>query len=195
LSENGLSALEGGKRQAPYRHTVSVLAKALGLSLSEAATLEAAVVRTRTPSSAAPPSPRGHDTSPGGTVLAFVPAPLAPRSNLPVQPTSFIGREREQVEVVALLGRAPLVTLTGAGGVGKTRLALQVAAQVQDQYPDGVWLVELASLADPTLVPQAVATLLGLRERPGRALLAILAEAPTSLAAHGQLRASGAGLR
>jgi predicted ATPase/class 3 adenylate cyclase len=103
-----------------------------------------------------------------------LPAPLAPATNLPVQPTSFIGRAREQAEVRLLLGAAPLVTLTGTGGAGKTRLALEVAAGLVAAHADGVWLVEFAALADPALVPQAVAQALGLREEPGRPLLATL---------------------
>ncbi|MEO8674353.1 MAG: tetratricopeptide repeat protein [Casimicrobiaceae bacterium] len=89
-------------------------------------------------------------------------------NNLPQQLTSFIGREREQVDVAALLASSPLLTLLGAGGIGKTRLSLQVAADVMDGFPDGVWLVELAALADPGLVPQAVASALGVREEAGR---------------------------
>src|SRR5262245_57160614 len=88
-------------------------------------------------------------------------------NNLPLQLTSFIGREKEIAEVKQLLGATRLVTLTGSGGVGKTRLALEVAAQVAPEYPDGAWLVELASLSEPSLVPQAVATTLGVREEPG----------------------------
>jgi non-specific serine/threonine protein kinase len=84
--------------------------------------------------------------------------------------TSFIGRERELAEVRRLLATTRLLTLTGAGGVGKTRLALAVAAQVPTSYPDGVWLVELAPLADPMLVPQAVARVLGVRDRPDQPL-------------------------
>jgi hypothetical protein len=79
------------------------------------------------------------------------------RHNLPVQLTSFVGRGKETAEVKALLRGTRLLTLTGAGGVGKTRLALQVATEVLEDYPDGVWLVELASLSDPAFVPQAVA--------------------------------------
>ncbi|MBV9279724.1 MAG: tetratricopeptide repeat protein [Chloroflexi bacterium] len=101
-------------------------------------------------------------------------SPAAPRHNLPRQVDSFVGREQEQEKVRALLDRSPLVTLTGTGGVGKTRLALAVAAAAVDTYPDGVWLVELASLVDPSLVAQAVATVLGVREEPGRPLLATL---------------------
>jgi predicted ATPase/class 3 adenylate cyclase/DNA-binding CsgD family transcriptional regulator len=87
-------------------------------------------------------------------------------NNLPVQLTSFVGRETEIDAVGALLGEHRLVTLTGAGGSGKTRLALQVAGRVGDEYPDGVWWIDLAPLADPSLVPAAVAAVLGVRESP-----------------------------
>jgi predicted ATPase/class 3 adenylate cyclase len=92
-------------------------------------------------------------------------------NNLPQQLTSFIGREREVAAVKEMLGRARLLTLTGAGGCGKTRLALQVAADLLDAYPDGVWLVELAALADPDLALTTIATVLGLKEERGRTLL------------------------
>jgi len=95
-------------------------------------------------------------------------------NNLPRQLSSFIGREREIEEVKHLLSSSPLVTLTGTGGCGKTRLALQVAAEVLEQHPAGVWLVELAPLSDPNLVVQTVATTLGLREAPGQPLLQTL---------------------
>jgi non-specific serine/threonine protein kinase len=92
-------------------------------------------------------------------------APIAPRprSNLPTPLTSFIGRERELAKVGVLLKTTRLVTLTGTGGCGKTRLALQVAADVMDDYPEGVWLVELASLTDPSLVAQTTLSTLGIR--------------------------------
>jgi predicted ATPase/class 3 adenylate cyclase len=88
-------------------------------------------------------------------------------NNLPVQLTSFIGREKEIEEVKRSLSATRLLTLTGAGGCGKTRLALQVASDLLEEYRDGVWLVELAALSDPALVPQAVASVLSLREEPG----------------------------
>jgi predicted ATPase/class 3 adenylate cyclase len=97
--------------------------------------------------------------------------------NLPVQLTSFIGREREMAEVKRLLTTTHLLTLIGAGGCGKTRLALQVAADRVEDSRDGAWLVELAALADPGLVPQTVASALGMREEPGRPLTDTLADA------------------
>lgn len=97
-------------------------------------------------------------------------------NNLPQQLTSFVGRERELREVEALLGKVRLVTLFGAGGIGKTRLSLQAAADRLDDYPDGVWFVELASLSDPRLVPQAVATVLGVSEDAGRPMVDALIE-------------------
>ncbi len=97
-------------------------------------------------------------------------------TNLPVQVTSFIGRERELAEVRRLLGATRLLTLTGVGGTGKTRLAVQGAADMLDEYPDGVWHVELAPIADATLVTQVVASALGLREEPHRSIEVILME-------------------
>jgi predicted ATPase/DNA-binding SARP family transcriptional activator len=107
-----------------------------------------------------PPRPRATPTPP-------VAGPTPPASNLPAALSSFIGRECELAEVRRLLGETRLLTLTGAGGVGKTRLALEAARAATGDYPDGVWLVELAALADPTLVPQAMARVLGVAERPG----------------------------
>jgi predicted ATPase len=91
-------------------------------------------------------------------------------NNLPRQLTSFIGREKEIAEVKRLLSTACIVTLTGPGGAGKTRLALHVGADLLDTYRDGVWWVELASLSNPALVPAAVASALDVPEQPGRPL-------------------------
>jgi len=88
-------------------------------------------------------------------------------NNLPQQLTSFIGRERELGEIGALLRTSRLVTVTGTGGLGKTRLSLQVAADVLDEFRDGAWLVDLASLADARLVAQAAAAALGIKEDAG----------------------------
>jgi predicted ATPase/class 3 adenylate cyclase/DNA-binding XRE family transcriptional regulator len=91
--------------------------------------------------------------------------------NLPIQLTSFVGREREVAELQPLLQASHLLTLTGPGGTGKTRLALCLAAEELEAFAAGVWLVELAPLADPALVPQTVAAALGVRELPGRPIL------------------------
>jgi len=92
-------------------------------------------------------------------------------NNLPQQPTSFIGRERELNEVAARIRASRLVTVVGTGGLGKTRLSLQVAAGIVDEFADGVWLVDLASLTDPRLVAQAAASALGIIEESGRPLV------------------------
>ena len=97
--------------------------------------------------------------------------------NLPEQLTSFVDRDREVKEVRELLELARLVTLSGAGGVGKTRLALQVAAELVDGSPDGVWLVELAPLSIPDLVALEVASALWVREQPGCPVLDTLIDA------------------
>lgn len=89
-------------------------------------------------------------------------------NNLPRQLTSFIGREREMKEVKDLLSKTVHLTMTGPGGSGKTRLALQVAGDSIESFPDGVWLVELEALSDPALVPQAVASALSVREEIGQ---------------------------
>ena len=97
-------------------------------------------------------------------------------NNLPLQLTSFIGREREMGEIKALLSRSRLLTLVGSGGSGKTRLALQVAAELLEESKDGVWLVELAALTDAGLLAQTVAAALNLREQPGRTVEATLTD-------------------
>ncbi|MDX1377939.1 MAG: adenylate/guanylate cyclase domain-containing protein, partial [Anaerolineales bacterium] len=85
-------------------------------------------------------------------------------NNLPLQLTSFIGREFEISEIKQALNGHRLVTLTGSGGIGKTRLSLQVADELMDSFPDGVWFLELAPIVDPGLVPYTLANLLGLRD-------------------------------
>ncbi len=97
-------------------------------------------------------------------------------NNLPVQLTTFVGREREIEDVKRLLTRTRLLTLMGAGGAGKTRLAIQVAADLIEQFQKGVWLIELAPLADPGLVVQAVASTFEVREVAGRSLLDMLVD-------------------
>ena len=96
--------------------------------------------------------------------------------NLPEQLTSFVGRNAQIAQVKERLEGTRLLTLTGSGGGGKTRLALQVAADLLERYPDGVWLVELAALTEPELAAQTVAAVLGVREQPGRTVTESLVE-------------------
>lgn len=91
--------------------------------------------------------------------------------NLPVAITSFVGRRRELAEAKRLLSVTSLLTLTGPGGVGKTRLARQVAVAVERAFPDGAWFVDLASLSDPALVARTVSDVLGVRDQPARSAL------------------------
>src|SRR5271163_4435729 len=97
--------------------------------------------------------------------------------NLRPAPTSFIGRESEAGEVQAAVKAHRLVTLTGVGGVGKTRLALEVAGRLVDEFPDGVWFFELAAVSDPAAVPDAVAAVLGITQQPGRSVAQSVAAA------------------
>src|SRR4029450_12997050 len=98
------------------------------------------------------------------------------KHTLPATRSSFVGREREMVEVKRLLAMTRLLTLTGAGGSGKSRLALEVARERAGLYPDGGGLVELAALTHGALVPKVVAEILGVHEQPNRPLTATLAE-------------------
>src|SRR5437763_279011 len=137
LTPQAISLLERGERQRPQAYTFEKLAEVLELAEADRARFAAAA---RTPLSTEVPLHSGEH-------------PVhAPRTNLPFALSSLIGRKREQGMVLALLERARLVTLTGAGGVGKTRLALAVGGAALSEYPQGVWLVELAALADPGLV-------------------------------------------
>jgi len=97
-------------------------------------------------------------------------------NNLPRQLTTFIGREREIAEAKRLLAETHLLTITGPGGSGKTRLSLEIGARLLSEYPDGVWLVEFAHLADPARVPQVLATALSVREEADRPLLVTLVD-------------------
>ncbi len=161
-----LHALSGDRASALrlYHTCTTVLERELGVAPSPAtqAAYEALLLKTPPTPPLAPPAP---------------PFPPTRRHNLPIPLTSFIGRVREQAEVRRLLTTTRLFTLTGAGGCGKSRLALAVATDRVADYPDGAWLVELAALADPLLLPQAVATTLDVREEPQRPLIATLANA------------------
>ena len=96
--------------------------------------------------------------------------------NLPGRLSTFVGREREIAEVKQSLSIHRLLTLTGPGGCGKTRLALQSAGDSLAEFEDGVWLTEFAPLAEAAFVPQALASALGVSEQPGRALIDTLAD-------------------
>src|SRR5258705_9569737 len=99
-----------------------------------------------------------------------------PRHNLPYPLTSLVGREQEIAQLEELATANRLVTLTGAGGAGKTRLAIEVASRLTGAFPDGVCLVELAALSDPGCVPQAVAQALGVKDQPARVAIETLGD-------------------
>ncbi len=105
-------------------------------------------------------------------------AKTAPRYNLPIPLTNFVGRQNEMAEVKQLLTTARLLTLTGAGGCGKTRLALRAATELatEGRFQHGVWWVDLAALSDPALVTQAVAMVINLSESPGMSLKVVLTD-------------------
>ena len=116
-------------------------------------------------------------------IIADLPSDFPPlntldsyRHNLPLQLTSFIGREKEIANVIRLLEKARMVTLIGPGGTGKTRLSIQVANELLDQYPDGAWFVELAPISDPLLLPRTTAIAIGLRDEPQRPVIDMLCD-------------------
>src|SRR5581483_1328873 len=141
VSANAISSLERGARRAPHRDTVSLLALALGLTGSDRDDFEQAAETVR---------------SRGG-----VPEPVPlPANNLPLQLTSFVGREYEIAQINDLLARQRFVTITGSGGVGKTRVALETVSATVDRYPEGVWFVDLAPVTDDAFVVSTIATTL-----------------------------------
>jgi predicted ATPase len=95
------------------------------------------------------------------------PRDVVERHNLPIVRSAFIGRDRDVAEVKELLSRCPLVTLVGSGGVGKTRLALQVGAELLEDYPDGVWFADFAPISDPELVSSVIAQAVGMSQQEG----------------------------
>jgi len=173
LSARGINDLERGVRRAPRKDTVRLLADALALGIPERAAFESAARRRLVIQGAGTESP-GPDTPTRPPLAPYrQTGPVRP-GNLPLSLTSFVGREREQAALRQALTETRLLTLTGSGGCGKTRLTLQVAATLSPSYPDGIWLIELAALSDPSLVSQAAATVLGVREMPGRPVLTSL---------------------
>jgi predicted ATPase/DNA-binding XRE family transcriptional regulator len=145
LSAETIGALERGTRRAPYRTTVDLLSEALALQPSECSELEAAAARAR------------------GRSRQAAPRPSAPVGNLPSPVTSFVGRDDEIRELRELLGRHRLVTITGTGGAGKTRTAIEVATAVSESFPDGVWFVDLAVLDVGAPIEVRITSTLGLR--------------------------------
>jgi predicted ATPase/DNA-binding XRE family transcriptional regulator len=121
--------------------------------------------------------PRWISFARGLSGFPFTPSPRSgnPNTNLSSSLTSFIGREKEQSEVIQLITKHRLVTLTGPGGVGKTRLSLRVGEEVLGNYPDGVWMVEFAPVLDLLLVPRVTAIAIGLHEEPQRPIMDMVA--------------------
>jgi predicted ATPase/DNA-binding XRE family transcriptional regulator len=154
ISVQAVSALERGYRKAPYRATLERIADALELSQEARQKLERSSERSRGPRHAEQDPARAH--------------------NLPRQLTSFVGREEVVSQVLELLETAPLVTIVGTGGAGKTRAAIEVGYRLLNRFPHGVWFVELARLNDPNLVPHALAEALRVQESPQRSLFETL---------------------
>ena len=168
LSVGAVSALERGQRTLPRPDTVALLAQALSLSPGE----RAAFIAAARPQPAASPEA-------GGPLRAAQPHATLRPAPLPVALTGFIGRKRELAALRERLldPRTRLLTLIGAGGSGKTRLAVEVARLVESAFAAGVAFVALAPLTDPALVLQAIVRSLGLRETPGQTALEILQSA------------------
>jgi predicted ATPase/DNA-binding XRE family transcriptional regulator len=164
LSPRSISEVERGGAHVPRRDTVALLARALNLAGSERASFEALIEHHRRGRVRG----RRERASSGHSPYATVRVPERPNHNLPRSLTSFVGRERELAELTRLLPTRALLTLVGAGGIGKTRLARELAASQLDVYRDGVRLVELAGIADPAELPAAIAAAVGL-ERSSRA--------------------------
>jgi non-specific serine/threonine protein kinase len=163
VSARALSDLERNLRQPDVR-TVERMVEALGLNDRDRAAFEAAALHM--------PPLRHLQSTTADTVDG-----ARPRHNLPVQLTSFIGRVREIKDIRQQLGKTRLLTLVGPGGVGKTRIALQVADLEVESFSEGVWFVDLAPLTEPALVPQIVASLFAVNEGPGEPLIATLGRA------------------
>ena len=161
ISPRSISDLERGGAHVPRRDTVGLIARALGLTGSEREAFESLVERRRRRGYS---QPEHELASRAHAEARFAPTPVPRKHNLPRALTSFIGREPELAELGPILAGAPLLTLVGPGGVGKTRLAEELVRTHATDYADGCWVVELAGLADPALLPGAVAAAVGLRD-------------------------------
>jgi non-specific serine/threonine protein kinase len=163
MSVDAISALERGTRRSPQRATLALLVEGLQLDAATRVQFEAAAAR--------PGSVRREATDNAATATA---TPVKRNHNLPFALTSFVGREAERAALGERLTTDRLLTIVGTGGVGKTRLALEVAHAVLDRFADGVWLVELAGIRDAALVVPAICAALGIREEPGSPLIETL---------------------
>lgn len=162
LSARAVSDLERGVYRAPQRDTVRLLARALNLGDEAHRALEGAILRGRGPAPRRASAPLALPT--------LLKPPSAPLHNLPLPPTPLVGRVGEVAAASLLLERegVRLLTLTGPGGVGKTRLGLQLAWEAYARYADGAYMVQLAAAREPEQVVRAIAETLGLREGGGR---------------------------
>ena len=144
ISRRAIADLERGARRFPYPDTASRLATALELGVAERAAFMAACRPRRTGSTR--------------------------RYTLQIEPSTFVGRERELAEISQLVAGSRVLTLTGTGGIGKTRIALELAHQLEPEYADGAVFIDLAPVHDASLLPQAVAATLGVSAKPGESV-------------------------
>jgi non-specific serine/threonine protein kinase len=155
VSPRSISGWESGGVHLPRRDTLAMLVRALRLEGAERDALQASIER---------PGPKRRGL------------PQRPEHNLPRTLSTFVGRERELLELRQRLSTAPLLTLVGTGGVGKTRLGLELVRERVTSFADGVWLVELASVVDGSVLPAAVAAAVGMREADSRNVIGSLTE-------------------
>lgn len=177
LSVRGISDLERGLRTNPHHATMRRLAEALRLRADDRNAFFAAG-RGLGVEPFQPASRRGIAPNDTPTTLDIPLRFPCPSSNVPDEPNRFVGREREIAEISELLRRPEvrLLTMTGPGGTGKTRLAIKVCARLRDDFPDGIMFVPLASLSDAALVPAGIAQVVGCRPERGTDLLTALTE-------------------
>src|SRR5581483_10195677 len=151
VSPRSISELERGGEHVPRRDTVLLLARALALSRPDRQVFESIVEARRRARPTRDIAMQEFEQKRTG-------------HNLPRPLTTFVGREQELHELASVLGLAPLLSLVGAGGIGKTRLAQELVRAQASRYADGCFFVELAGLSDPALVPGSVASAVGLRD-------------------------------